>query len=60
MMEFLAANFNLPTIIVAACLAVWAGPHGTPTSMAAAVGAAAAAKAAAMAAAAVAAAVTEH
>ena len=38
-------------------MAVWAGPHGTPTSMAA-VGAAA--KAAAMAAAAVAAAVTEH
>lgn len=62
MMEFLAANFNLPTIIVGAIVFGGVGwitwhshKHGGGCS-----GAAAAAKAAAMAAAAVAAAVTEH
>ena len=62
MMEFLAANFNLPTIIVAVIVFGGVGwitwhshKHGGGCS-----GAAAAAKAAAMAAAAVAAAVTEH
>ena len=62
MMEFLAANFNLPTIIVAVIVfggVGWITWHSTSMA-AAAVGAAAAAKAAAMAAAAVAAAVTEH
>ncbi len=62
MMEFLATNFNLPTIIVGAIVFGGVGwitwhshKHGGGC-----VGAAAAAKAAAMAAAAVAAAVTEH
>ena len=62
MMEFLAANFNLPTIIVAVIVFGGVGwitwhshKHGGGCS-----GAAAAAKAVAMAAAAVAAAVTEH
>ena len=42
MTEFIAANFNLPTIIVAALVfGALAGSYGTPTSTAAAAAAAA-------------------